>query len=297
MKETRFHYEENTKKQETLLLFLFFVFTFYGLYKNGLSYYWIGKMSFIEAIKPLLFPINGVFLTILWDSIFSKKLKITKKNIFFGILIGLLMPTRFPIWLYVILSFIFLFLFPIAKKKIPTFSFLCCFKVIVILFTNILDIGLENSVEHTIPYLYGIIDTFFGRSIGSFGTTSIFLILILFGILSMSFYYKKELPIYTYVTYLFLFFICFFLFPNQYQMKDILNSSLLFLAVVFVPENETSPATLNLQRGYGILIGFLSFILIHFFHIEEGAYISLLLINIIWNILFFFYKRKFDKIF
>ncbi len=286
------HYKKDKNFQSILTLFFSF-FAFYGFYKNGFNYYLIGKMSLFASLRPLLFPIIGVLIVLGIESIKRKKLSINSNNIILGIFLGLFMPVEFPIVWYVILCSCFLLIYDILKKKMPVISWLCIFKCIVIMITHIFHIGLENQVEKTTPYLYGTLDVFFGKSVGTIGTTSFLLIVLLYLFLAANdFYYKKELPLYTYLSFLILFFCDFLFFQNNLQIKDAMNSSVLFMAVCLVPINENSPVSTTFQRIYGIAIGLLSFVFIHILNLTEGAYISLCLINILWTIFYMIWTKK-----
>lgn len=289
------HYEENTKKREILLIFMFLIMICYGIYKNGLTYYFLGKLSFIEALKPVLFPLLGIFISIAIKSIKEKKIAFSRKDILLGIFYGLVMPTEFPIIIYCLFVTVFTILKELLKMKFFMISWLALYKVIEMILSCTLNIGLENKIEASIPYLYGILDTFFGRNVGAFGTTNIFLILIIYGILCTSFYYKKELPITSIVSYLILFFGYFFFFQNRLELKDALNSTFLFVAITILPINKTTPGEKKEENIYGISFGILSFIFIHVCHIIEGAYLSLLLINILWNLYFPIWKKQWTK--
>lgn len=286
------HYYENERKREWGILGIFLLLIGYGVYKNGLTYYFLGKLNLLEALKLLLFPLLGVGIALLIKSLKEKKVCLSRKNVILGLFYGMVMPSQFPILLFCLFATLFSILYEFFQPKFPMLSWLTFYKIIEMVLAFCLNIGLENQIEASTPYLYGMVDTFFGRGIGAFGTTNIFLLFILSGILCTSFYYKKELPLYSMISYCVFFFLSFFLFQSPVELKEVLNSTFFFVSIVLLPQSETSPCELMQTRIYGIGVGIVSFLFIHLFHLEEGAYLSLFLANILWNLYFLFWKKK-----
>jgi len=284
------HFKDEKEKYQKIILCLFVILCFYGCYKNGLSYYFIGKMSLEESLKPLLFPIIGILETSIFT--ISFKQKITLEKISLGILFGLLVPPMFSLIIFSIYTAIFLILYFFTSKKIPSISFLVLYKVILMGITAMNSLGLENIIEKNNSYLYGIVDVFFGKGIGNIGTTNIFLILIGYFILSSYFYYKKELPIYALASYAICSLIYSFIKPDVFILKDMLNSSFCFAITFLLPINEKSPGTKKEKIIYGCLVGVGSFLLIHLFSIFDGVFIVLLLVNIGWNLTLCYRMRQ-----
>lgn len=274
-----FHYEDKRKIFEWVTLIFLILFLFYGLYKNHLFYVMMGMSNF--SIFLFFVPILGV-LEILLLSRFWKE-KITLKTILLGLFTSILLPPSFPIFWYFLISFLFYNFYFFLHKKIKCCSFLLFYKVILLFFTSLFSIGLENSFEKQNAYFYGTIDVFFGKNVGAFGTTNLFLILVCFLVLCSYFYYKKEIPIYSFIIYSFCFFGFFFFSPNLYELKDFLNPSFFFASVFFLPINEFSPVTKRKKWIYGCFYGFLSFLFIHCFSMMEGAYLALFFTQILFS--------------
>lgn len=280
--KNQMHWKDQKEKYQKILLVLFIMMSFYGCYKNGLSYYFLGKMEIIESLKPFLFPIIGGIISSLISKI--RKRECTLESVLLGVLCGLIIPPMFPIWLFSILCLFFFLCLTRLEEKYNTISYVAIFKLLLILLSNVMSLGMENRIEQNNSYLYGMIDVFFGKGIGNIGTTNICLIVIGYLILASDIYYKKELPIYAFFSYAILNLLGSFLSPNVFLFKDILNSSFFFVIVFLLPISKESPAARKEQILYGSMVGIFSFILIRFFKIFDGAFLALLLVNLIWNV-------------
>ena len=103
-------FEQNTKKLQWTVLACFISLLLYGLYKNGFSYYFQGLISFSEASKLFLFPIISVAFLCLYECVENQKIQFSLSRVMEGILLALLIPTRFPIWCYVIMIIVYIIL-------------------------------------------------------------------------------------------------------------------------------------------------------------------------------------------
>ena len=76
MKQVYMHFEQKKDKIEYTLLAILILMYGYGVYKNGLSYVFIGKMNLLSALEYFLCPL----ISILSQMIFSRKMKLTIKD-------------------------------------------------------------------------------------------------------------------------------------------------------------------------------------------------------------------------
>ncbi len=293
MRNSPIHFDGQTKKYETIGFLLFLCLFLYGWYKNGLSYYFLGKLSFVESCTPLLFLCISFCLSILLS--FFTKTKISLRTFILGILVSILVPPNFPIWLFLLVSFFYFLFYFLLQKKFYTILFLPIYRIFVFFLSSFFSIGLENIIEQNNSYFYGTIDIFFGKGLGDIGTTHIFLIFLSYFIFQNYFYYKKELPIYAIATYFVSFFLVYFFNPNQFMIRDVLNSSFFFATVFLLPLNPVSPVLKKEKFFFGCGVGLFSFLFIHIFSIYEGVYFVLFLFQIIWNISLWMQKRGFFK--
>ena len=291
--KTWVHLSYDSKRTKKILLFFLFLLFGYGFYKNGLSYFFFKMMSFSDALKPLWFVLIGIFCSAVSFLLFRKK--DFYSLLIEGILVGLLPPPSFPLHWFFIYTFFFLLLARFWERKTSLIPMMLFYKVGLIGFTSLFQIGLQNVIEQTTPYYYGTIDVVLGRGLGGVGTTSIFLVVLLFGFLGSDFYYKKEISISAFFSYTFLFFLFFFLHPESYLLQDYFNPSFFFTIVLFLPRNASSPATKMAGLFYGVGVGILSYFLIHCFSIQEGAYLSLFLIYFLFLLLHFLWLLRQKK--
>lgn len=282
------HFSEKKKKSvQNLILATLIAMGLYGIYKNGISYVFLGRMDWNQVFSLCLFPIIST-ITHIGINLFQKKKAF--ENICEGVLFGLMVPPLFPIWLFLLLELIY-FLCKIIHLRIPI-SFLLFFKLLLCLSSLIFQIPYENLIENTTPYLYGILDLFLGRSVGNLGTTSIILLIVLYLFLNLDFYYKKDLPIYALVTFFFFSFIYSLFHPGYLFIREFLNSHLWFTAIVLLPSNDYSPATKNGRILYGILFGFLSFVFLSFLNIIDGCYYLLVFFQLLLPLVRYLWIKK-----
>ncbi len=298
---TYLHFDKKRRFFERGILLFFLFFAFYGFYKNGLVYVGMGKLSLFQALRYLMYPLIGSLFSVVIASLKEKKIFFSVKDISLGVLLGLLVPPEFPILLYTVVVFAFLLLLFWQKKRNFHLSIVAGYKCVLMLLTHVLSFNLYNQVEMSTPFLYGTIDTFFGKAVGSLGTTNIFLLCLLYFYLTTNFYYKKELPIYIIAAYMLSFCFYFFVTDTPLSMTLLLNNSVFFGAIVLFINNAISPISGKLEIGYGIGIGVVTF-LFTLLGVDEAIYIVIFLASILYSIWFhcdskgIFYANKCKKV-
>ena len=271
------HFKETNQKTLQGIYIILILMLCYGLYKNGISYVFIGKENFWDVLRLLLYPILAVSFHIITNLFQKKNLFL---NLYKGLFLGLLVPPTFPVWIFILLLIIYSFI-QIIHLKLPISKELF-FKILLILASLIFSISYENQIESSTPYLYGTIDLFLGRSVGNFGTTCILLLLMLYIVLSTDFYYKKELPIYAICGFFLPAFFYGIIDPNYEFLRGILNSHFWVTIIVFLPINEYSPVLKKGKIGYGLLMGFASFFLIEILKLIDGPYFILTIMQFLF---------------
>ena len=264
------HYQKRNQKALQAINFIFLLMIIYGVYKNAISYILIGKEEYYEAIRLLFFPLLGVISQILTNLVQKRNLF---SKIYEGLFLGLIVPPRFPIWLFLILVILYSNI-KCIHLKLPI-SRVLFFKILLCLSSILLSISYENQIENTTPYLYGTLDLFLGRGVGNFGTTSILLLILLYIILNTDFYYKKELPIYMICGFFLPSLFYGIINPNYLFLREVLNSHLWVTAILFLPANEYSPVTKKGKIIFGFAVGVLSFLLVEIENILDGSYYAL----------------------
>jgi len=243
----------------------------FGLYKNGISLYIKGYVGIYEMIRPLLFVIIGgilgIIVNILYDKIIKKNKCNIKESIFssfhliYGILIACICSINTNILLFSIITFIVLFMSKFIKdNKINVISIA---GLTIFFIMNIFGkFSFLNIYESSNNFNMNAIDYLFGKGSGGIFTTNIFLLIISFIILYCSKVYKRNIPIYSFITFLTLT-VIYCLFTNN--IENILNmlftNGILFSFIYISTESTSSSYTKKGQLIYGILIGILTFIL------------------------------------
>ena len=282
MKQVYMHFEQKKDKIEYTLLAILILMYGYGVYKNGLSYVFIGKMNLLSALEYFLCPL----ISILSQMIFSRKMKLTIKDGMESLLLSIMIPPRFPIWCFTILVALYYFGKKIGTKKMLCISNLLLFKILTsFIATIILKIDYQNIVEVNNAYLYSPADLLFGRGVGNLGSTSILLMIIYFGVSLQDVYYKKELPTTMIATYVILAIIYASIGTQKDILSQILNSHLFFAAVFLSTKLGTSPAEKKYLMIHGIATSILGFVLTTIFDLQDGIYYSLFVMQILWMFL------------
>ena len=100
------HFSEKKKKSvQNLILATLIAMGLYGIYKNGISYVFLGRMNWNQVFSLCLFPIIST-ITHIGINLFQKKKAF--ENICEGVLFGLMVPPLFPIWLFLLLEWLLL---------------------------------------------------------------------------------------------------------------------------------------------------------------------------------------------
>lgn len=180
----------------------------YGFYKNGILPFLNQDITLIPLLRPLFFPIIGYGIGLIVDYIVwwqGDQKKIWTNCPLYGVLITMTLPLNANLFLVALLLLGSLLGFRYLEKTKWKVSNLLTTKIIFILLFSILaKVSFMNATETNQTIVYSLLDTFFGRSIGGIASTSIFWMMIAFFFLSFDYYYKKEIPIYTIITFILL---------------------------------------------------------------------------------------------
>lgn len=285
--KTYLHYKDKSAFYEKGMFVFLILFTLFGWYKNGLTYVFMDKMSFLSSLKNFILPLislgEGIIISLLMKK--ENKLSLINNSLLFPLLFppalsfkwGLLFLSAFNFWQC------------ICKLKNIKLENVLLFKMLLIIFCFLQNIGLQNEMEKMNSYSYQTLDILLGISVGSFGITSIILSLFLYLFLSTDFYYKKDLPIIIISSYLLSGLLYSIIKTPLWQSTFLLNSSLIFAAIYFSRNNFITPITRMGKMLYGILIGLISFVL-NLLGISEGVFI---VFSIVMLVYLFYQKIKY----
>ncbi|MCI8575397.1 MAG: hypothetical protein HFI09_02900, partial [Bacilli bacterium] len=196
------HYDSENSYFYHLLLALI-PLLLYGWYKNGILPFLNQDISWIKMFRPLYFPALVFSVSYLGDMVVAKIKKEKRANSlnpFYGLLLSMTLPINANIFIVSILvffCFIFFSFWNRTKWKINT---LLSTKVILF-FILIANVSYFNATENINNLFYSLIDIFLGRNIGGLASTSIILMLGAYAFLSFDYYYKKSIPVYTFLTF------------------------------------------------------------------------------------------------
>lgn len=254
----------------------------YGLYKNGFLIASNHYLSFVDSYKIILYPVGSLLIGILFTLIFKER---KAQVIRYAVLMGIAAPYNFNMYLYflIVLLFMFVVSFIPNKYKINEVAFLITILIIINYFSK--QFSIFNPMEFSKDYSYSIIDLFFGRGPSYLFTSSIFLILISYFMMSFIKIYKKDIPLLSSTIFLVLSFIYMIITKDYHNnLKLLLNGTTFFSFVYLATINECSPSTKNISYIYSILIGIVSFILIYLLDIYTGSIIAVFIISVFYRL-------------
>ena len=282
------------RNNDLVLYYLSFIpLVIYGLYKNGFLLVENNFTSFIDAYKIILYPIICCLIGVVFSLVFKNR---RREVICFTVLMGMLAPYNFNMYLYFLIVFLgsFMAAFIPNKYKINEVALVV---TILIIFNNFSkNFNVFNPMELSNTYNYSLLDLFFGRGASYLFTSSVFFILISYIILSFVKTYKKEIPIITMSVFVLLAIIYMIITGNYLNNIKLLLSGTTFFSFVYLATvNESSPSTKLITYIYASLVGMLSFIFIYIFEYTSGSISAVLIISIIYRIYVIIRQKKLLK--
>ena len=227
-------------------------------------------VSVYGLFKPLLFDIIGLLCGIIVNIIYNR-IKKSNNKIFndfyplYGLLIASVISINTNIALFTTSTFILLLISKLLNNN----------KINIIAFTSLIIIFISNLLgQFTYLNLYeqkntltlNSLDYLIGRGSGGINTTYILVLIISLIVLSVNRYYKKEIPLYSSITFISC--LTFYLiFTNRIGtiLDNIFTNGILFSYIFIAPEFLTSSYTKKGKIIYSIIIGVVTFILYLFY--------------------------------
>ncbi len=270
-------HEKKNNINTIYLIVLSFLIAF-GFYKNGILVFKEFSNNYIMLFKPILFPILSIGISILFDFIFNKSLKLNDNSIYL-LLVSMIIPVNTSILLFIFLNLIFNILIKFVFDKCNLrINYVALFKLIIIgvlIFFN--KYNYANNLEIIKKYSYDLIDIFIGRGISGVCSSSILFSFLGYIFLSLNKYYKNEIPIISIISYMVLVLI----FKFAFNHVIIINSLIIFAFIFIAPLNSFSPAIKKDKVIYSILTGILTFIFTYFVNMYDGVIIAILIASTI----------------
>jgi Na+-translocating ferredoxin:NAD+ oxidoreductase RnfD subunit len=280
----------NNKRIILIYYFNIIILTLYATYKNGWLLYHRHLVTFLYIFKPLVIIMGTLLVTWLIDYLWHY-LKNTKYNFFsdykivFMILMALSLPININLWLYFIvligLDIGYEYLFKLKLNYYVLAKLVFVLILFIIGKYSYLSIY-ETNVETALTTL----DMFLGRNVGGIGTTNIlFLIIAFFTLLTLP-SYKKEIPLYTLLTYFILIiFSSIFKFSFINEIKLLISSEIIYGSIFLATIPEYTPIEDKYKIRNGIMLGIFSFAFNHLGFIYDGIFLAIIIVDIINEIL------------
>ncbi len=242
----------------------------FGFYKNGISLYIKKYVNILEMFKPLVIILLGFLIGATVNVIYEKKINKNKDNIkdiifsslhpIYGILIGCISSINTNIILFSLVTFIILLISKFSKNT--KINYITLTSLIIFFIMNIFGkFSFLNAYEVSNNFNMNAIDYLFGKGNGGIVTTNILLLIISYIILYNSNIYKRNIPIYSFISFLLLTIIyCFIKNDIGNIMNMLFTNGILFSFVYIASEPNSSSYTRLGSTIYGIIVGVLSFI-------------------------------------
>lgn len=242
----------------------------FGFYKNGINLYIKKYVNILEMFKPLVIILLGFLIGAIVNVIYEKKINKNKDNIkdiifsslhpIYGILIGCISSINTNTILFSLVTFIILLISKFTKNT--KINYITLTSLIIFFIMNIFGkFSFLNAYEVSNNFNMNTIDYLFGKGNGGIVTTNILLLIISYIILYNSNIYKRNIPIYSFISFLLLTIIyCFIKNDIGNIMNMLFTNGILFSFVYIASEPNSSSYTRLGSTIYGIIVGVLSFI-------------------------------------
>lgn len=269
-----FHNSDNIKKIIIKYLLCLIPFILYGVYKNGILLYNHNLISLVLIPKIIYMLIISLGVYLLVDKILFKKKDFWSLDLLFVLIVPIFLPPNINLGLYfagLLSSFI---LANILECKVKFNKIAFCKLFIVLLIILFGKFTYLNPSEELNIYSLNYWDLLWGRNIGGIASTNIvfgLIVLIIFVFISN---YKKTIAIIS----LLVFIVCSLIFSGI--DIAIFHYSSAILGLIFLNVNSIStPHNKVAMILYGVMLGLFSAIATIWIDINEGVFISALILS------------------
>lgn len=243
----------------------------FGFYKNGISLYIKKYVNIFGMLKPLIFIILGLVIGILVNIIYEKYIKKSKDKLsdiifssfhpIYGVLIASTSSINTNLILFSLITFIVLFVSKFIKNN--KINYISLTSLIIFFIMNIFgEFSFLNLYESSNNFNMNAIDYMFGRGNGGIFTTNIILLIISFIVLYYAKTYKKNIAIFSTITFIVLTIIYCLINNDVGNIMYMLFSNGIIFSFIFIATDPISSSyTKNGKIIYGVLVGMLTFLL------------------------------------
>ena len=246
--------ETNIKKIISYLYISIIPLLIFGFYKNGIKSY-----DGIYILHPLILNLVGFASGTLVSIILEKKKPLTSFYPFYGILSASLVFPNTSIIVFGLICFISLFIYKKINKN--NVNIVCVIALIVILISNFYETSYLNLVINSNTNLDGL-DYLLGKGSAGLNASCTLLSLTSYLYLSTKAFYKREIPLYSFLTYsiLMVIYLSFIGDINSLFVR-LLSNGTIFSLVFVSTMGTTSSYTKRGRICYALILGILMFIL------------------------------------
>lgn len=246
--------ETNIKKIISYLYISIIPLLIFGFYKNGIKSY-----DGIYILHPLILDLVGFASGTLVSIILEKKKPLTSFYPFYGLLSASLVFPNTSIIVFGLICFISLFIYKKINKD--NVNIVCVIALIVILISNFYETSYLNLVINSNTNLDGL-DYLLGKGSAGLNASCTLLSLTSYLYLSTKAFYKKEIPLYSFLIYsiLMVIYLSFIGDINSLFVR-LLSNGTIFSLVFVSTMGTTSSYTKRGRICYALILGILMFIL------------------------------------
>ena len=246
--------ETNIKKIISYLYISIIPLLIFGFYKNGIKSY-----DGIYMLHPLILDLVGFASGTLVSIILEKKKPLTSFYPFYGLLSASLVFPNTSIIVFGLICFISLFIYKKINKN--NVNIVCVIALIVILISNFYETSYLNLVINSNTNLDGL-DYLLGKGSAGLNASCTLLSLASYLYLSTKAFYKREIPLYSFLTYsiLMVIYLSFIGDINSLFVR-LLSNGTIFSLVFVSTMGTTSSYTKRGRICYALILGILMFIL------------------------------------
>lgn len=246
--------ETNIKKIISYLYISIIPLLIFGFYKNGIKSY-----DGIYILHPLILDLVGFASGTVVSIILEKKKPLTSFYPFYGLLSASLVFPNTSIIVFGLICFISLFIYKKINKN--NVNIVCVIALIVILISNFYETSYLNLVINSNTNLDGL-DYLLGKGSAGLNASCTLLSLASYLYLSTKAFYKREIPLYSFLTYsiLMVIYLSFIGDINSLFVR-LLSNGTIFSLVFVSTMGTTSSYTKRGRICYALVLGILMFIL------------------------------------
>lgn len=302
IKEKQFYQYSKEDYSFRLFINVLFVMILYRIIREGILPFVKNQISVLELFLPLLFISACVLLCYggyyIGEHFIAKKLYKKEECIIDGMILGLLLPIRTPIWLLVIIIFLTIFIgryfytnillgMPVLIGILGAIGLSVWLRICHLETTAVNNLLLEFIEGYQLRNL-SMADIWLGN-IGNF-VSKTSPILCVFGFFYLRKNIKWRIPVYYIGTSLLLLILSNYFIDNSWNdiLKWLGSGNLLFLALFCATDKRTTPVTNTGQMLFAIFLSITTYIGSFFFPLFLSMILAILLSNFLTQLFDYF---------